>query len=154
VTAPGRDETPEQEADRHWSDLLQELRVTETGAQVLFSLLLTIPFTARFGEVTPFQRRVYFAALLLSAAANLVLIAPVAYHRVLFRRGQKARVVAHSSRLAVAGLALLALSVSAVLLLVCDVLFSTAAAVALGVGCGVVTLALWFAPPLRRLRRA
>lgn len=146
----GRDETPEQRADRHWSDLLQELRVTETGVQVLFSLLLTVPFSARFGDVTPFQRRVYFAALLLTAAANVALIAPVAYHRTLFRQGEKARVVEHSSRFAVAGLVLLVLAVSAVLLLICDVLFSTRAAVALGAGSGVLTLLLWFAPPLRR----
>ena len=146
----GRDETPEERADRHWADLLQELRVTETGVQVLFSLLLTVPFSARFGDVTPFQRRVYFAALLLTAAANVALIAPVAYHRTLFRQGEKARVVEHSSRLAVAGLVLLVLAVSAVLLLICDVLFSTRAAVALAVGSGVVTLLLWFGPPLRR----
>ena len=111
----GRDETPEERADRHWTDLLQELRVTETGVQVLFSLLLTVPFSARFGDVTPFQRRVYFAALLLTAAANVALIAPVAYHRTLFRQGEKARVVEHSNRLAVAGLVLLVLAVSAVL---------------------------------------
>ena len=148
----GRDETPEEAADRHWSDLLQELRVTETGVQVLFSLLLTVPFSARFGEVTPFQRQVYFAALLLAAAANAVLIAPVAYHRALFRQGEKARVVQHSSRLAVAGLVLLLLAVSAVLLLICDVLFSTPAAVALAAASGVVTLVLWFGPPLLRRR--
>ena len=146
----GRDETPEERADRHWTDLLQELRVTETGVQVLFSLLLTVPFSARFGEVTPFQRRVYFAALLLAAAANVVLIAPVAYHRTLFRQGEKARVVEHSSRLAVAGLVLLLLAVSAVLVLICDVLFSTPAALTLGIGSGLLTLLLWFVPPLRR----
>ena len=61
--AHGRDESPEQRADRNWNELLQELRVTETGVQVLFSLLLTVPFSARFDRATDLPRGVYFAAL-------------------------------------------------------------------------------------------
>jgi hypothetical protein len=149
----GRDESPAERADRNWNDLLQELRVTETGVQVLFSLLLTVPFSARFQQVTPFERRVYFAALLLTAAANVALIAPVAYHRLLFAKGEKARVVALGNRLALGGLVLLLLAFTAVLLLVTDVLFHTRVAAVLATGFGLLTVSLWFVPPvLRRLR--
>lgn len=151
----GRDETPAERADRNWNDLLQELRVTETGVQVLFSLLLTVPFSARFSQVTALQRRVYFAALLLTAAANVALIAPVAYHRLLFAKGEKARVVALGNRLALSGLVLLLLAFTAVLLLVTDVLFASGWAAGVAAAFGVVTVSLWFAPPLlRRLREA
>lgn len=149
----GRDESPAERADRNWNDLLQELRVTETGVQVLFSLLLTVPFSARFQQVTAFERRVYYAALLLTAAANVALIAPVAYHRLLFAKGEKARVVALGNRLALGGLVLLLLAFTAVLLLVTDVLFHTAVAAVLATGFGLLTVSLWFVPPvLRRLR--
>ncbi len=149
-----RDETPAERADRNWLDLLQELRVTETGVQVLFSLLLTLPFTARWDTVTPFQRDVYFVALLLAAAANVVLIAPVAYHRTLFAQGEKPRLVRQSSRLALLGLVLLVAAVGAVLLLIADVLFTTAAATTVAVVFGVLTLVLWFGPPLARRARS
>ena len=149
----GRDETAEERADRNWNDLLQELRVSQTGVQVLFSLLLTLPFSARFGEVTAFQRSVYVAAVLLAAGAVIALVAPVAYHRLLFQHGEKPRIVRQANRLALAGLVLLLLAVSAVLVLITDVLYSTPVALALGLGTGVVTLLLWFLPPaLRRAR--
>ncbi len=144
------DESPALRADRNWGDLLQELRVTETGVQVLFSLLLTVPFSARFDRVTPFQRHVYFAALLLTAASNVVLIAPVAYHRLLFHRGEKARAVRQGNRLALAGLVLLLLAMTAVVLLVTDVLFQAVAATVVATVFGVATVVLWFVPPLLR----
>lgn len=150
----GRDEAPAERADRNWNDLLQELRVTETGVQVLFSLLLTVPFSARFDEVTPFQRDVYFAALLLTAASNAALIAPVARHRTLFQQGVKPELVQQASRLALIGLVLLALAITAVLLLVTDVLFDTPVATAVATAFGVATLSLWFVPPLVRRARA
>lgn len=147
-----RGESPQQRADRNWNELLAELRVTQTGVAILFSLLLTVPFSARFDEVDEFGRRVYLAALLLAAASAVVLIAPVAYHRVLFARGQKLRVVRVSQHLALSGLVLLSLAVSAVLLLVCDMLLSRAAALAVaGVFYGG-TVVLWFVPAMVRRR--
>lgn len=141
-------ETPDEKADRNFGDLLQELRVTETGVQILFSLLLTVPFSARFPQVTSFQRSVYFVALLLTAAANVTLIAPVAYHRLMFGQGQKPRVVTWAGRLALIGLVLLVLAVTAVLLLITDVLFSTTAASVVAATFGIATVLLWFLPPL------
>ena len=153
TTSDGRDESPAARADRNWNDLLQELRVTETGLQVLFSLLLTVPFSARFEEVTAFQRQVYFAALVLAAAANVVLIAPVAYHRLLFAKGEKARLVRQASRLALTGLVLLVLGITCVLLLVSDVLFGSVVATAVATVFGLSTVLLWLGPPLVRRAR-
>lgn len=149
-----RGETPLQRADRNWDELLSELRVTQTGVAILFSLLLTVPFSARFDDVDAFGRRVYLAALLLAAASAVVLIAPVAYHRVLFAQQQKAQVVRTSNRLALVGLVLLALAVTAVLLLVCDVLLDRGAAVAIATVFGLGTGLLWFVPALVRRRSA
>jgi hypothetical protein len=149
-----RDETPAQRADRNFNDILQELRVTQTGVQVLFSVLLTVPFSQRFVHVTPFQKDVYFAALISAAATAVVLIAPVSTHRLLFRTGQKPWVVSVASRYAIAGLVLLLLTFSAVLLLVTDVLFAEPLATAVATTFGLVTLVLWFVPPLLRLRHA
>ena len=148
-----RDETEQERADRNFAELLGELRVTITGVQVLFSLLLTVPFAQRFADVTDLQRRVYFAALLLSAAASLMLLAPVALHRLTFHKGLKPEVVKLSSSLSMTGLVVLALAIAAVLLLVTDVIFSTSAAVAVAALFVVSAAGLWFVPSLlaRRL---
>jgi hypothetical protein len=148
-----RDETPAQRADRNFNDILQELRVTQTGVQVLFSVLLTVPFSQRFEKVTAFQKDVYFAALLLAAATAVMLVAPVSTHRLLFHTGQKPWVVRRSSFYAVVGTVLLLLTISSVLLLVSDVLFDDAPAIALSTAFGVATAVLWFVPPLLRRRR-
>jgi hypothetical protein len=145
-----RDETPAEKADRNFNDILQELRVTQTGVQVLFSLLLTLPFTARFDKVTDFQKDVYFVALLLAAATVAFLVAPVSVHRVVFATGEKPWVVKVSSRMAIIGTVLLALTLTAVLLLVTDVLFQSPAATYTAGGFAVCVFILWFGPPLRR----
>lgn len=150
--AEQRTESELERADRNWNELLGELRVTQTGIAVLFSLLLTVPFSARFEDVTPFQRQVYLAALLLSAASAVVLIAPVAYHRLLFRQHQKPQVVRIANRLALIGLGLLALTLVAVLLLVCDVLLAGWLAVVIAGGFGLGVAALWVLPGLLRRR--
>jgi hypothetical protein len=149
-----RDETPAERADRNFNDILQELRVTQTGVQVLFSVLLTVPFSQRFVHVTSFQKDVYFAALLFAAATVVMLVAPVSTHRLLFRTGQKPWVVSVSSVYAVVGLVLLLLTLTAVLLLVTDVLFAEPLSATVAIAFGVMTLVLWFAPPLLRLRSA
>jgi hypothetical protein len=149
-----RRETPAERADRNFNDILQELRVTQTGVQVLFSLLLTVPFTARFEKVSDSQRDVYFVALLLAAATTILLVAPVSVHRLVFHTGEKPWVVKVSSRLAVAGLVLLCLTLTTVLLFVSDVLFDNTIAVVTATVFAAATITLWFVPPLHRLRSA
>jgi hypothetical protein len=134
-----RDETELQRLDRNFVELLQELRVAQTGPQILFAFLLTLTFTQRFGETTTFQRALYFVTLLLSAAAASLLIAPVSVHRLLFRQHAKRRLVEVSNRLAIGGLLSLCLAIVGVLWLIADVLY--------GVWPGAVTAlvsALWF----------
>jgi hypothetical protein len=148
-----REETRDERADRNFGELLQELRVIETGVQVLFSVLLTVPFSQRFDRVTALQRNVYFVALLLAAISSVLIIAPATYHRLLFQRGEKPRIVRVSNRLALAGTVFLWLSMTAVLCLVSDVLFHSVAAAAVATTFGAATGLLWFVPPLvRRLR--
>lgn len=149
-----RGEGPLQRADRNWNELLSELRVTQAGVAILFSLLLTLPFSAGFDDVDAFQRRVFLVALLLAAASLVVHVAPVAYHRLLFAQRQKPAVVRVANRFALTGLALLCLALSAVLLLVADVLLPRGYAVGVAGVFGVGTATLWTVPAgLRRTRR-
>jgi uncharacterized membrane protein len=149
-TPPGRNETPLERADRNLAELLQELRVALPGVQVLFAFLLTTPFQQRFGEVTGFQKHVYFVTLILTAFASGLLIAPSAYHRVEFRAGDKEHIVSVANRCALAGFAFLALAMAGAVLLVTDFLFESAHAyITAGLMLGFF-LSLWYVAPLRR----
>ncbi len=99
----GRDETPEERADRNLNELLQELRVALPGVQVLFAFLLTVPFSQGFNSLEPVQRELYFGVLLSTALSTALLIAPTANHRLLFRQRQKEHLVRISNRLTLAG---------------------------------------------------
>src|SRR5215475_13017686 len=99
----GRDETEEERLDRNLGELLQELRVALPGVQVLFAFLLAVPFQQGFQEVTEFQKRVYFATLILTAISATMLISPSAYHRITFRYQQKRRLVYYANRCAIVG---------------------------------------------------
>src|SRR3989440_12619176 len=89
----GRDETPTERADRNFTELLQELRVAQTGVQILFAFLLTLPFTQRFNVVTTELKWVYLATIVCAALSMACLIAPVSQHRIVFARGLKPRLV-------------------------------------------------------------
>jgi hypothetical protein len=149
-----RNETPTERLDRNWSDLLQELRVVQTGVQLLTGLLLTVPFQQRFGTLSDFQRTLYLVTVALSVTATALLVAPVAAHRALFRLHARGALVALGQRLAVAGLTMLALAVTGVVLLI----FDTVAGLSTGIVAAAVTVAVfvafWGALPLRERRRA
>src|SRR6476661_4157211 len=125
----GRDESEAERLDRNLGELLQELRIALPGVQVLFAFLLAVPFQQNFTKITSFQKDVYFATLLLTALAAALLIAPSAYHRITFRYQQKHRLVFIANRLAIAGLAALALAMTCAILLITDLLFGTVAAI-------------------------
>jgi hypothetical protein len=148
-----RQETELQRLDRNFNELLQELRVAQTGVQILFAFLLTLAFTERFGDVTGFQRGLYYATLLAAAVATSLLIAPVSLHRLLFRRHQKQRVVAAANRLAVAGLLALWLAIVGVLWFITDVLYGHGPGVAAALASLCWFGLLWFALPLRWVGR-
>jgi hypothetical protein len=147
-----RDETETERLDRNLIELLQEVRVVQTGVQVLFAFLLTVPFSARFDEITSFQKGAYFAALVGTAAASVLLIAPTSVHRLLFRRGQKEYMVEVSNRLAIWGLLSLGIAMTAAMLLVSDVMFGLPAAIVIGVVTALAFGAVWAGLPLRRRR--
>ncbi len=147
-----RDETDTERLDRNLIELLQEVRVVQTGVQVLFAFLLTVPFSARFDDITSFQRGAYFAALAGSAAASVLLIAPTAVHRILFRLGQKEYMVMVSNRLALGGLLSTAVAMIAVMLLVSDVMFGMTAGLVIAVVTTVAFVVVWAVFPLRRRR--
>jgi hypothetical protein len=154
MTSPGRPgETPEERDDRNLVDLLQELRVATLGVQVLFGFLLGLPFTAKFARLEPWQRWLYLATVLLSSLSIVLLVAPVAYHRLLFRRHQLGHVIKAASAMAIVGLATVSLAVScAVLLVTSYVEPGVPAAVAVAVIAGLFA-ALWFVLPLTRRER-
>jgi Family of unknown function (DUF6328) len=145
-----RQETEEERADRNLLELLQELRVAQTGVQILFAFLLTLPFTQRFAQITHFQRIVYFVTLLLAAASTALIIAPVAHHRILFRRHEKVHLVNVSSRFAIAGLVCLALAMTGAILLVTDVIFHESLVVITTAVTAAMFTVTWFAAPLLR----
>jgi hypothetical protein len=149
-----RSETETERLDRNWSDLLQELRVGQTGVQLLTGLLLTVPFQARFGELSGTQRAVYLTTMSTSVASAALLIAPVALHRLLFRQHARRSMVAYGQRFAVVGLALLGLAVVGVVGLIFDVVTGTGAAVTAAAATLVLFGALWGAVPLYQRRRA
>jgi hypothetical protein len=150
----GRGESPLERADRNMMELLQELRVAQTGVQILFAFLLSLSFTERFGRIDATQRWTYVVTLLLSVLTAGLLVAPAAAHRVTFRRGVKAETVQLGHRLFTAGLVTLALTLTGAVLLVLDVAVDRAFAVPAAVGTAIVLLGLWFALPLPLLRRA
>ena len=147
-----RNETALERCDRNLAELLQEVRVAQTGVQVLFGFLLTVPFSTQFDQVTATERAVYFVTLLLAGAATMLLIAPTSHHRLLFRCGDKERLVLIANRYAIAGLvAVAATMVGAVLLVSLLVIGSTGAslaAAAAAAGCAWC----WYLQPLRRRR--
>ncbi|MBO1332390.1 hypothetical protein J3486_14070 [Streptomyces sp. VRA16 Mangrove soil] len=148
-----RNETPLERADRNFGELLQELRVVQTGVQFLFAFLLTLAFTPRFPSLDTVQRATYVTTLLLAVVAAALLMAPAAVHRVLFQLGAKARIVGISSRLAAYGMTVLVLALTGSVLLVVDVTLGRAAGIAAGAGTFLVCAGLWALLP-GLLRRA
>src|SRR4051812_20627255 len=144
-----RAEAPLQRADRNFAELLQELRVAQTGVQILFAFLLTLSFTDRFAAIDAFQRGVYVFTLVTSATTVALLVAPVAVHRLLFQRGRKRELVYVGHRLAVTGLMSLAVTMLAGMLLVLDVVVGRVAAASVVAALAVVFAILWGGVPLR-----
>ncbi|HET7822169.1 MAG TPA: DUF6328 family protein [Ornithinibacter sp.] len=117
-----REQQPSQETlTRNWDELLQEIRVTQTGVQILTGFLLTVPFSSRFADLTAFQTGLYLAVLGGAVLTTGLVVAPVAFHRVLFRRRRRELLVESGNRFALSGLAMLALTVSGVVTLVVNV---------------------------------
>jgi hypothetical protein len=149
----GRPESEEERADRNLSDLLQELRVALPGVQVLFAFLLTVPFTQRFDDLSDFQEKLYYGVLITVALATVMLVAPTASHRILFRRQQKEFIVTLSNTLALIGLLFLAIAMTGAIALISDFIFGTTTAVISTIVMAVAYAGFWYVGPLRRRQK-
>lgn len=143
-----RSETPTERLDRNFSTLLQELRVTQTGVQLLTGFLLTLPFQQRFDRLDGSMRAVYVATVACAVTATLALVAPVAMHRMLFRQRRLKVVVSAAHRLAMAGILLLGLALVGVTVVVVDMVYDVRAAIGAGVFALVGFVVLWVVIPL------
>jgi amino acid permease len=143
-------ESEKQRWDRNFADLLQELRVAQTGVQILFAFLLTLPFSNGFPKTTAFQKDTYIVALLAAAAATAMIISPVAFHRALFRQGRKPELVRYAHKMATGGLAFMLISMVSCVLLITDFLTNIWVALVLtGIAAGFF-LTFWVAIPWAR----
>ncbi|CAN5541601.1 DUF6328 family protein [soil metagenome] len=146
--APERDETETERLDRNWANLLQELRVVQTGVQLLTGLLLTLPFHDRFGDLAPELRIVYLVTVACSVASTVLLASPVATHRLLFRQRRLAQVVSTAHRMTFWGLMLLGVSLVGVVVLVFGTVSGDIAGVIAGVVALLAFLGFWVVLPL------
>lgn len=145
-----RSETEMERLDRNFMELLGELRVALPGVQVLFAFLLVVPFNQGYTRMSAFDKRIYFGTLLCTALAAILLIAPTVHHRLEFHRGDKAHLVRSAHRLAIFGLAVLAIAMSGAILLVSNLVFGTTAAIIATSGILSTFAWLWYGMPLRR----
>jgi predicted neutral ceramidase superfamily lipid hydrolase len=147
VDAKDGEESPAQRADRELIELLNELRVALPGVQVLFAFLLTVPFSQRFGELDATDRRVYFTAVIATALATVLLIAPSAHHRVRFRSGVKEQLLQVANVFAAVGLVLVAVAMSAVTYVVTGQLYSGTVPAVVAACLAGAFFVVWFVVP-------
>jgi Family of unknown function (DUF6328) len=143
-----RGETEIERLDRNWNSLLQELRVVQTGVQLLTGFLLTLPFQQRFDVLSHPMRMVYLATVGCSVAATVLLIAPVAMHRMLFRRHLLQVVVSAAHRCALAGLALLGFAMTGMTIIIFAAVSGRHAGFAAGACALLLFTVFWLILPL------
>ena len=149
----GRDETEEERADRRWGELIQEVRVTQTGVQILFGFLLTVVFTPKYAELEKTEQNIYLVTVVLGAAATGSLIGPVSLHRLVSGRQVKGRAVRWAARMTFVGLVLLLATMTASLLLVLRVATHDAYVPWLVSAVVAWYLLCWYGVPLWTLQR-
>jgi len=148
----GRDETGPERDDRNLIELLQEVRVVQTGVQILFGFLLTVAFQPKFEKLSSFQKDVYFGTLAAAATTLIMLTAPTSWHRILFRQGDKEHLVDVANRFTVVGLAAMGCTMVGVVLLLSDIAFPSTATVIITASAVAACSITWYVMPLRRRR--
>jgi hypothetical protein len=146
--AAERNETPMQRLDRNWTELLQELRVLQTGVQLLTGFLLTLPFQQRFTTLDTAERTVYLVAVSASVTATAFLTAPVSMHRALFRRHRRREAVNLAHRMAMIGMGALGCAIITVTLLIFEVLLGWVWGLTAGAVCAALLVTVWLVVPL------
>jgi hypothetical protein len=147
-----RHETPTERLDRNWAHLLQELRVAQTGVQLLTGFLLTLPFQPRFEGLSTDMRVVYLATVACSVGSTVLLVAPVGMHRLLFRRHRLRTLVATAHKCAIAGLLLLGAALVGVTIVIFNVVAGAPAGVIAGVCAAAALLFFWAVVPVWQRR--
>jgi hypothetical protein len=150
----GRDETANERLDRNWSEMLQELRVTQTGTQILAGFLLTLAFQQRFQDLDTYQVTVYLVLVALASLSAALGLGPVSLHRALFRMQKKDAVVRVADRLIQAILLCVGLVVTGVVLLIFDVVLGRAAGIIGALVTAAVVVLVWLVLPFSTRRRA
>ncbi|MFE3228204.1 DUF6328 family protein [Nocardia sp. NPDC059228] len=148
----GRNETATEQLDRNWNSLMQELRVVQTGVQLLTGFLLTIPFQNRFGTLSEPLRVLYLVIVAASIGATICLVAPVAAHRMLFRRHRIENVVNAAHRYAIVGLGLFGIALTGVAVLIFHTVGGTWAGIVAGIVFGSLFTAIWVIHPWHQHR--
>jgi uncharacterized membrane protein (DUF106 family) len=148
TTGTGRNETEEERADRKWAELIQEVRVAQTGVQILFGFLLTVVFTPRYVDLASTDKTIYIVTVVLGAAATGALIGPVSLHRIVSGHRVKPQAVEWASRLTFVGLVLLLATMTAALLLILRVATHDGYVPWLVAGVVVWYLLCWFVVPM------
>lgn len=148
-----RHETEAEKYDRNWVELLQELRVTQTGVQILAGFLLTLPFTNRFVDLSDGYRKLFLVAFGLAAVSIALIIAPVSAHRFLFGRHEKDVLVHMAGGFAKVGLASLALTIVSVVVLIFGVVMGLTTGVIAGVAMLLFFVLVWVVLPIRLIGR-
>jgi len=144
----GRDETVTERSDRNWTEILQELRVIQTGTQILTGFLLTLAFQSRFTELDQYQVTLYLTLVGAAVLATAFALAPVSLHRALFGRKAKPQLVTASDRLLKVTLVIVSLTLVGTAMLIFDVVVGRAAGITAGVLAGAVALTLWLVLPV------
>ncbi|CAI7981007.1 conserved membrane hypothetical protein [Frankia sp. Hr75.2] len=140
-------ESAQERLNRNWAEILQELRVAQTGVQLLTAFLLALPFQNRFATLSNNQEWLYLAVVALSILATGLLITPVSLHRAMFRKREKETLVVVANRLAQAGLAVFSVAVSSVAVLIFDVTKNFTVGIIAGVLTLMLFATLWVAVP-------
>ncbi|MFI8368435.1 DUF6328 family protein [Streptomyces sp. NPDC085466] len=146
--ADGREETEEERADRRWQELLQEIRVAQTGVQILLGFLLTVVFTPLFHDLEQTDKTIYLVTVVLGSLSTGALIGPVSFHRIVSGRRVKPQAVAWASRLTFTGILLLLATLTAALFLILRVATHDPYVPWLVSGVLAWYLLCWFALPL------
>ncbi|HET9140441.1 DUF6328 family protein [Actinophytocola sp.] len=147
------EESESQQLARNLNELLQEIRVAQAGVQILFGFLLSITFMERYVAASGYVKAIHLTTVLFATAAVLLLTGPAAWHRVLFRQGRREYIIRVADKLAIAGLACLAVAVSGTLLLIFEMVIGGLVPVVLGGAALVAFGVVWFAMPLQQRSR-
>lgn len=154
VSDDERDETESERLDRNWGEILQELRVVQTGTQILTGFLLAIAFQQRFEDLDGYQVTVYLVLVCMAALATVLALAPVSMHRALFRQRAKDEVVETGNRLLIATLITVLLTLAGTAMLIFDIVVGNGAGAIVGGVVLALGLLLWFVvPAFRRIGR-